>query len=70
MVTEEFARTDLRDKRLDSRLSKTAEQLTKLPAAPIRVACGTRASKLAYRLFNNPKARPSRILKPHSEATA
>jgi hypothetical protein len=70
-VTEEFARADLRDKRLDRRLSKTAEQLAKSPAAPINEACGTWAStQAAYRLFNNPKASPSRILKPHREATA
>ena len=30
-VTQEFARADLRDKRLDRRLIKTAEQLAKSP---------------------------------------
>jgi Transposase DNA-binding/Transposase Tn5 dimerisation domain len=70
-VTQEFARADLRDKRLDRRLLKTAEQLAKSPAAPINEACGNWAStQAAYRLFNNPKASTAGILKPHSEATA
>jgi Transposase DNA-binding/Transposase Tn5 dimerisation domain len=69
-VTQEFARADLRDKRLDRRLLKTAEQLAKSPASPINEACGTWAStQAAYRLFNNPKASPAGILKPHWEAT-
>jgi hypothetical protein len=70
-VTQEFARADLGDQRLDRRLAKIAEQLAKSPAAPINEACGTWAStQAAYRLFNNPKASPARILKPHWEATA
>jgi len=70
-VTHEFARADLRDKRLDRRLLKTAEQLAKSPASPINEACGNWAStQAAYRLFNNPKANPAGILKPHWEATA
>ena len=70
-VTQEFARADLRDKRLDRRLLKTAEQLAKSPASPINEACGNWAStQAAYRLFNNPKANPAGILKPHWEATA
>ncbi len=70
-VTQEFARADLRDKRLDRRLVNTAEQLAKSPASPINEACGNWAStQAAYRLFNNPKASPAGILKPHWEATA
>ncbi|MGA2348121.1 MAG: IS4 family transposase [Candidatus Sulfotelmatobacter sp.] len=70
-VTQEFARADLRDKRLDRRLVKTAEQLAKSPSSPINEACGTWAStQAAYRLFNNPKASALGILKPHWEATA
>jgi hypothetical protein len=70
-VTQEFARADLRDKRLDRRLLKTAEQLAKSPSSPINEACGTWAStQAAYRLFNNPKVSPAGILKPHWEATA
>jgi hypothetical protein len=70
-VRQEFARADLRDKRLDRRLVRTAEQLAKSPASPINEACGTWAStQAAYRLFNNPKVSPAGILKPHWEATA
>ncbi len=70
-VTQEFARADLCDKRLDRRLRKTAEQLAKSPASPINEACGNWAStQAAYRLFNNPKASTPGILKPHWEATA
>ena len=70
-VRQEFARTDLRDRRLDRRLMKTAEQLAKSPASPINEACGDWAStQAAYRLFNNAKANPAGILKPHWEATA
>lgn len=70
-VTQEFARADLRDKRLDRRLVNTAKQLAKSPASPINEACGNWAStQAAYRLFNNPKASPAGILKPHWEATA
>ena len=62
-VTQEFARADLCDKRLDRRLLKTAEQLAKSPASPINEACGDWAStQAAYRLFNNPKASPAGIL--------
>jgi hypothetical protein len=69
-VRQEFARADLCDKRLDRRLVKTAEQLAKSPASPINEACGNWAStQAAYRLFNNPKASTSGILKPHWEAT-
>jgi hypothetical protein len=70
-VTQEFARADLGDQRLDRRLAKTAEQLAKSPASPINEACGNWAStQAAYRLFNNPKASTAGILKPHWEATA
>src|SRR5258708_20288259 len=69
-VTQEFARADLCDKRLDRRLLKTAEQLAKSPSSPINEACGNWAStQAAYRLFNNPKARTPGILKPHPAAT-
>jgi len=69
-VTQELARADLRDKRLDRRLLKTAEHLAKSPASPINEACGNWAStQAAYRLFNNPKASTPGILKPHWEAT-
>ena len=70
-VTQEFARVDLGDERLDRRLLKTAEQLARSPSSPINEACGNWAStQAAYRLFNNPKASTPGILQPHREATA
>jgi hypothetical protein len=70
-VTQEFARAELRDRGLDRRLLRTAEQLAKSPSSPINEACGNWAStQAAYRLFNNPKASTPGILKPHWEATA
>ncbi|MHB8346406.1 MAG: IS4 family transposase [Acidiferrobacterales bacterium] len=69
-VTQEFARADLSDKRLDRRLMKTAQHLAQSPASPINEACGDWAStQAAYRLFDNPKATPAAILEPHSQAT-
>lgn len=69
-VQQEFARTDLRDKRLDRRLIKTAQQLARSPASPINEACGDWAStQAAYRLFDNSKASPQAILAPHTEET-
>ena len=70
-VRQEMACADLSDKRLDRRLMKTAEHLAQSPSSPINEACGTWAgTQAAYRLFNNPKASPAKILKPHWEATA
>jgi hypothetical protein len=70
-VRQEFARADLGDKRLDRRLVRTAELLAKAPSAPINEACGAWASTQAsYRLFNNPKASPAKILEPHWKSTA
>ena len=70
-VRQELACADLSDTRLDRRLVKTAEHLAQSPSSPINEACGTWAgTQAAYRLFNNPKASPARILKPHWEATA
>ena len=40
------------------------------PLAPINEACGTwAATHAAYRLFNNPKATPAKILAPHVAET-
>ena len=50
---------------------KTAERLAQSPSSPINEACGTWAgTQAAYRLFNNPKVSPAKILTPHREATA
>ena len=69
-VQQELGGVDLGDKRLDRRLIKTAEQLARSPIAPINEACGDWAStNAAYRLFNNNKASPREILKPHTNET-
>jgi hypothetical protein len=70
-VAEEFAGVDLHDKRLDRRLVKTAEHLARSPSSPINEACGSWAdTQGAYRLFDNAKASPEAILKPHIAETA
>jgi Transposase DNA-binding/Transposase Tn5 dimerisation domain len=69
-VRDEFTGVDLRDKRLDRRVIKTAELLASSPASPINEACGNWANtQAAYRLFDNPKASPEAIRKPHIEST-
>ncbi|MFN5170202.1 MAG: IS4 family transposase [Cyclobacteriaceae bacterium] len=69
-VRQELSGVDLGDKRLDRRLIETTENLARSPISPINEACGTWAStKASYRLFNNPKAKPAEILKPHTNET-
>ncbi len=70
-VAVEFASVDLHDKRLDRRLVKTAEHLARSPSSPINEACGSWAdTQGAYRFFDNAKASPEAILKPHIAETA
>lgn len=69
-VSEELSGVDLCAARLDRRLVKTAQQLARSPVSPINEACGAWPSTQgSYRLFNNPKASPRAILKPHRQAT-
>lgn len=69
-VQQEFIGVELSDTRLDRRLIKTAELLAQSPASPINEACGSWAdTQAAYRLFNNRKATPRAILKPHTNET-
>jgi hypothetical protein len=69
-VREEFTGVDLRDRRLDRRVIKTAQLLASSPSSPINEACGNWANtQAAYRLFDNPKASPEAIRKPHIEST-
>jgi hypothetical protein len=69
-VQQELSGVSLGDKRLDRRLIVTAEKLAQSPLSPINEACGTWAStKASYRLFNNAKATPAAILKPHTNET-
>jgi hypothetical protein len=69
-IYNEFADVELGDKRLDKRLIKTAGFLGSAPLAPINQAClDWRSVKAAYRLFDNEKAEPAKILAPHVAAT-
>lgn len=69
-VSQELGGADLSDKRLDRRLLKSAQQLAQSPASPINEACGDWANTQAtYRLFDNGKASPRAILKPHINET-
>lgn len=70
-VAQEFAGVDLGDRRLNARLLKTAAAIGSSPTLPINGACGGNwaETKASYRLFDNGKARPASILKPHVDAT-
>lgn len=66
----ELQRVDLGDKRLNRRLQETAGQLAAQPQAPINQACDDwAATKASYRLFDNEKVTPAKILKPHQQCT-
>lgn len=63
----EFSGLSLGDRRLEKRLCKVAEQLSSNLQAPIYAATNDWCSaKAAYRLFDNQKVTPERILKPHT----
>ena len=67
---EEFGTIHLGDKRLNERLVYVAEELSAYPQAPINAACGDWAdTKAAYRLFDNEKVTPEKIMAPHFRRT-
>ncbi len=67
---EEMEGVDLNDKRLDERLTQVLSDLGERPTASIPAACGgVNEMTAAYRLFDNVKATPEAILKPHTEKT-
>lgn len=69
-VSQELGDVDLSDKRLDRRLIKSAQQLAASPASPINEACGDWSSTQAtYRLFDNVKVTPQKLLEPHRQET-
>jgi hypothetical protein len=60
----------LGDRRLNHRLVEIAEKLSVQPTAPINQACDDWAdTKAAYRLFDNEKVTPEKILSPHQRRT-
>ncbi len=69
-VIEEMQNLDLKDKRLNDRLSEVLSQLGGHPTASIPAACGGYAeTAAAYRLFDNEKVCFENVLQPHIEAT-
>jgi hypothetical protein len=66
----EFESIEFGDKRLNDRLVKVAEALSKNPQAPINQANKDWAStKAAYRLFSNEKVKAETILSSHRKST-
>jgi hypothetical protein len=69
-VSEEMEGLDLKDKRLNKRLTEVLSQLGGHPTASIPAACGGYAeTAAAYRLFDNDKVGFDDVLQPHIEAT-
>jgi hypothetical protein len=69
-AVEEMDGVDLRDKRLNERITTVLSSLASHPTASIPAACGGHSEMTAaYRLFENPKVTPERILAPHFERT-
>ncbi len=67
---DEMKNVDLKDKRLNDRLTAVLSQLGGHPTASVPAACGGNAEMTAaYRLFNNEKVRFDNVLQPHVEAT-
>jgi hypothetical protein len=69
-VREEMKGVDLKDKRLNERLTAVLSQLGGHPTASIPAACGGYAeTAAAYRLFDNDKVGFDNVLAPHVAAT-
>jgi hypothetical protein len=69
-AVEELKELDLKDKRLNKRLTEVLSQLGAHPTDSIPAACGGYAEMTAaYRLFDNDKVLFGRVLDPHIAAT-
>jgi len=69
-IMEEMQTADLRDKRLERRLNKLLDSLSKSSTASIPGACNDRAEMVAaYRFFDNEKIEFENVLEPHIDAT-
>ena len=67
---DEMKNVDLKDKRLNDRLTAVLSQLGGHPTASVPAACGGNAEMTAaYRLFDNEKVCFDNVLEPHIEAT-
>lgn len=66
----EFEEISLGDQRLEKRFLRVCEELSGRPEYPINQASqDSAATKAAYRLFDNERLTPARILTPHRERT-
>jgi len=69
-AADEMDGVDLKDKRLNNRVTKVVSDLGGQPTASISGACGGYAETTgAYRLFDNDQARFDNVLQPHVNAT-
>jgi hypothetical protein len=69
-ATREFERIELNDGRLERRLWRIAEDLSRQPAYPINQASeDAAATKAAYRFFDNEKVTAAKIFSAHRERT-
>jgi AcrR family transcriptional regulator len=69
-VMDEMKTVDLKDERLNRRLTVVLAQLEGHPTASIPAACGGHAEiTAAYRFFDNKKATFEAIVQPHIDAT-
>ena len=69
-LLDEVRHVDFGDKRLNKRLGKVIEELGDKPNLSIPGATHARAEmEAAYRLFDNDKVTPEKILQPHFDAT-
>ncbi|MBW3599929.1 MAG: IS4 family transposase [Planctomycetes bacterium] len=69
-AVEEMSGADLKDKRLNDRLTEVLSALGERPTASIPAACGGYAEMAAaYRFFDNEKSTAERILAPHHQRT-
>ena len=69
-ASKEMATADLKNKRLNERLTRLLSDLSERPVASIPAACGGHAeTTAAYRLFDNNKVTYGRVLQPHIDAT-
>lgn len=69
-VQDEFAEIDFGDKRLNSRFEKIINELSRQPSKSFPEATSSAAAlEATYRLINNPRVTPEKILSPHVEST-
>ena len=68
-IRTELESVDIGDKRLNARVVRVIEKFWKQPPSSIPKATGSWSeAKAAYRLLNNPKVTPEKVLAPHLES--